>query len=164
MRRFLVPAVLFLMTVGVFWKLLLTNQYTYFDSPDLANQVAPWLQAQAYAWQPGNFPLLWDPYVAGGQSLIGQAQPATAFPLNWLLFLAPLHKGFIQLGFLHWYMALVPFFAAYAMYGLCRELKRAQTGAIRSASGDAFGGYVGTAGWPQEVQAVVCAPLVLLCS
>ncbi|MBZ5605232.1 MAG: hypothetical protein LAO79_23280 [Acidobacteriia bacterium] len=164
MRRFLVPVILFAMTVGVFWKLLLTRQYTYLDSPDLANQVAPWLQAQAYAWQHGNFPLLWDPYVAGGQSLIGQAQPATAFPLNWLLFLAPLHKGFIQVGFLHWYMALVHFFAALATYALCRDLKRSQVASILSASAYAFGGYVATTWWPQQVQAVIFAPLALLFS
>jgi len=89
------------MTIGVFWKLVLTEQYTFLDGPDFAYQVAPWLEVQAYAWHHGNFPLLWDPYVAGGQSLIGQAQPASAFPLNWLLFVLPLDRGFVQLGFLH---------------------------------------------------------------
>jgi hypothetical protein len=162
MRRLVVPLILLAMTVGVFWRLLLTKQYTFLDSPDLTNQVAPWIQVQAYAWQHGNFPLLWDPYVAGGQSLIGQAQPATAFPLSWFLFLMPLHKGFVQMGILHWYMALIHFFAALAAYALCRDLKRSRVASILGASAYAFGGYVATTWWPQQLQAVIFAPLALM--
>ncbi len=164
MKRLLVPLLLLAMTVGVFWKQLLTNQYTFLDSPDMTYQVAPWLQVQAYAWHKGNFPLLWDPYVAGGQSLIGQAQPATAWPMNWILFILPLHRGFIQLSILHWYMALVHFFAALACYALCRDLGRSRTASILGASAYAFGGYVATTWWPQQVQAAIFAPLALMYS
>ena len=150
------------MTVGVFWKLVLTKQYTFLDGPDFAYQVAPWLEVQAYAWHHGDFPLLWDPYVAGGQSLIGQAQPASAFPLNWLLFVLPLHRGFLQLNFLHWYMVLVHFFAALAAYALCRDLGRSRAASILGASAYAFGGYVATTWWPQQVQGAIFAPLALL--
>jgi hypothetical protein len=31
--------------IAVFWKLVLTKQYTFVSSPDLANQVMPWLGA-----------------------------------------------------------------------------------------------------------------------
>ena len=164
MRRLLVPAILLVMTIGVYWKLLLTRQYTYLDSPDLAYQVAPWLEVQARAWQHGDFPLLWDPYIAGGQSLIGQAQPATAYPLNWLLFIVPLKKGFLTLDILHWYLALIHFLAAMAGYALCRDLKRSRAASILAAAAFAFAGYVGTTWWPQQIHATVWAPLVLLFS
>ncbi len=162
MRRLGVPLLLLAMTVGVFWRLALTSQYTYLDSPDLANQVAPWLQVQAYAWHHGDFPLLWDPYVAGGQSLIGQAQPATAFPMSWLLFLLPLHRGFISQGVLHRYMVLVHYFAALACYALCRDLGRSRVASILGASAYAFGGYVASTWWPQQLQMVIFAPLALM--
>ena len=163
-RRLSVPLILFLMTVGVCWKLLLTDQYTYLDSPDLMTQVAPWIQVQAHAWQHGNFPLLWDPYVAGGQSLIGQAQPATAYPPYWLLFLIPLQKGFVTLTALHWYMALVHFIAALTCYALCRDLKRSRTASILGAAAFSFGGYLGIMWWPQHVHAISWAPLTLMFS
>jgi hypothetical protein len=164
MRRFGVPLLLLAMTVGVFWRLVLTKQYTFLDSPDMTNQVAPWIQVQAYAWQHGNFPLLWDPYVAGGQSLIGQAQPATAFPLNWLLFMMPLHHGFVSQQILHWYMMLVHFFAAWAAYALCRGLGRSRAASVLGASVYAFSGYVASTWWPQQVQSTIFAPLALLFS
>src|SRR5579862_5102440 len=164
MRRFSVPLILFLMTVAVSWKLLLTNQYTYLDSPDLVNMVAPWIQAQAHAWQRGDFPLLWDPYIAGGQSLIGQGQPAAAYPGYWLLFLAPLHRGFVRVTTLHWYMALVHFIAALACYALCRDLKRSRGASILAAAAFSFGGYLGITWWPQKVQALSWLPLTLMFS
>ena len=162
MRRLGVPLLLLAMTIGVFWRLTLTKQYTWLDSPDPANQVAPWLQVQAYAWQHGDFPLLWDPYIAGGQSLIGQAQPATAFPMNWLLFLLPLHRGFISLGVLNWYMVLVHYFSALACYALCRDLKRSRTASILGAATYAFAGYVASTWWPQQVQMAIFAPPALM--
>src|SRR5436305_7913048 len=101
-RALAVPLLLLLITAGFYWKLTLTRQYTWLEGPDLAYQVLPWLDLQAreiHAWR---FPL-WDPYLWGGQSLIGQLQPGTANPLNWILFAMPLRDGHIRLGALHWY-------------------------------------------------------------
>src|SRR5712664_1283094 len=86
------PAVLFVITAGIFWKLTLTNQYTWLDEPDFVNQVLPWYQFEAGEWHQGRFPL-WDPYHWGGQSLIGQGQPGAAYAPNWILFLLPLRNG-----------------------------------------------------------------------
>ncbi len=167
-KRLIVPAslamLLLAMTIGVFWKLVLTRQYTYLDSPDLTYQVAPWLQVQAAAWHRGEIPLLWDPYLAGGQSLIGQMQPATAYPLNWLLFLAPLRNGFIRMSTLHWYFVLIHFMAALAAYALCRGLGRSRAASVLGAAAFAFGGYVASTAWPQLLHAAVWAPLALLFS
>ena len=63
------PAILFIICTGFFWKIVLTNQYTWLESPDLANQILPWLQVQTGEWHRGRAPL-WDPTradVRGGE-------------------------------------------------------------------------------------------------
>jgi hypothetical protein len=100
--------VLISISVGMFWKITLTNQYTWLNSPDFSQQVAPWFQFQAREWHQHRFPL-WDPYHWAGQPLIGQMQPGAMYPLNWLVFLAPLKDGFISIVLLHWYMVVIHF-------------------------------------------------------
>src|SRR5438105_15954153 len=56
-RWFAGPAVLFVIVTGMFWRLALTNQYTWMNNPDMAWQVAPWYQFQATEWHRGQFPL-----------------------------------------------------------------------------------------------------------
>src|ERR1017187_1831030 len=79
------PAILLLIVIGFFWKLVLTDQYSWLQAPDLSSQVVPWFQFQAVQFHLHRFPL-WDPFLWGGQSLIGQAQPGLAYPFNWILF------------------------------------------------------------------------------
>ena len=155
------PVLLLLIFVCYFWKLLLTNQYTWLENPDLANQVLPWYQLQAGEWHRGRFPL-WDPYLWGGQPLIGQAQPGAAYPPNWLLFLAPLQNGWIRQSFLHWYFMLIHFQAALFCYWLCRDLKRSRAASLLAGLTFGLGGFVGTSLWPQMLNGAVWAPLVLL--
>src|ERR1700730_17977020 len=83
------PLVLLLIVIGFFWKIVLTNQFSWIESPDLANQVVPWLNYQAQQFHMHRLPI-WDPFLFGGQSLIGQGQPGAACPLNWILFSLPL--------------------------------------------------------------------------
>ncbi len=42
-RKALAPFLLLLIVIGFFWKLTLTNQYSWLQSPDLAYQVVPWI-------------------------------------------------------------------------------------------------------------------------
>jgi hypothetical protein len=155
------PLALAGITIGVFWKILLTRQYTWLNAPDFAYQVAPWFQMQAAAWHHWHFPL-WDPYLLGGQSLVGQAQPGAMYPPNWLLFLAPLHDGLIAQRSLHIYFALIHFMGALFCYLLCRDLKRSRTASVLGASAFAFAGWMATTGWPQMLNGAVWAPLVLM--
>lgn len=161
-ERFIAPLVLLALTIGVNWRILLTNQYTPFDSPDYAYQVAPWLQAQAAQFHKGHWPLLWDPYIMGGHPLLGQGQPGVLFPLNWLLFSIPLKHGLLRDSAINWYIALIRYIAALAMYALCRDLKRTRVASIFGATAFAFAGYVGTTGWPQMLNGAILAPVVLL--
>src|ERR1700683_3588504 len=100
------PALLLVIVICVFWKITLTNQFTWLENPDLANQVLPWQQVQVQGFHRGQFPL-WDPYLWGGQTLIGQVQPGTAYPLNWILYALPTGDGFIHRSYFNWYFALI---------------------------------------------------------
>lgn len=155
------PLLLALICTCFFWKLVLTNQYTWLESPDLAYQVLPWFQFQAGEWHAGHFPL-WDPYLWNGQPLLGQAQPGAAYPLNWLLFLAPLRNGWIRLGYLHWYFVAIHWMAAVFCYWLCRDLRRGRIAALFGGSLFALSGFMGTTDWPQMLNGAVWIPLVIL--
>ena len=87
-RRGMVLVLLALIVIGVYSRIAITREYDWIWSPDLVNQVYPWMELQAAAWQSGQVPL-WDPYLWGGQPLHGQVQPGVAYPLNWLLFALP---------------------------------------------------------------------------
>jgi hypothetical protein len=161
LRVFAPAALLLLISAGFYWKIVLTGQFTWLDSPDLSNQVLPWLQVQAGEWHQGRLPL-WDPYLWGGQSLIGQTQPGVAYPLNWILFLLPLRHGWIRQSYLNWYFVLIHFMASWFGYLLCRDLKRSRLASIVAGCVFAFGGWVGVTEWPQMLNSAVWAPLVLL--
>jgi hypothetical protein len=58
--------------------------------------VHPWPDFEAREFHAGRLPL-WDPYEWAGHTLIGQVQPGTTNPLNWILFAMPLGDGHIPL-------------------------------------------------------------------
>jgi hypothetical protein len=152
---------LFAITVTLFWKIALTSQYTWMNGPDYVNQVVPWFEFQAREWHAGRFPL-WDPYHWGGQPLPGQMQPGAMYPLNWLLFLLPLNNGFLSIPILHWYQVLIHFIGAAFCYWLCRDLGRSRMASVLGGTIFGMSGYLGTTDWPQMVNGVVWAPLVLM--
>ncbi len=160
-ERLLGPVVLFALVILFHWKLVLTNQYTWMESPDLSNLVLPWLQFQAGEWHHGRFPL-WDPNSWSGQPLFGQAQPGAAYPLNWLLFLAPLKHGWLREAALHWYFVLTRYLAALTAYALARDLGRSRPASVLAGCVYALGGYVANTIAPQMVNGAVWTPLVFL--
>ena len=155
------PALLLLLVSLFYWKLTATDQYTWLDSPDLANQVLPWWNYQAREWHAGRFPA-WEPDQWAGQPLVGQMQPGAAYPLNWLLFLTPLRDGKLKLGFLHWYFILYHWLAALNCYLFCRYLYRSRAAAVLGGCIFAFGAAVGNIDWPQMVNGAIWMPLVFL--
>jgi hypothetical protein len=161
MRRFAALLFLFLLTIAVYWKILLTDQYTWLSGADIVTQVLPWLQYQASEVQAGRLPL-WSPFEWAGQPIPGQGQPGTFAPLNWLLFLAPLKRGWLRMSSLHWYFALLHFVAAINAYALARSLRLRRSAAILSACGFAFTGLMAQFDWPQMLQGALWAPLVFL--
>ncbi|MDP2996681.1 MAG: hypothetical protein Q8N47_04275 [Bryobacterales bacterium] len=160
-RGLLGPAVVALLVVGFFWKLALSDEFLWIDSPDLANQVLPWFQFQASQWHAGRFPL-WDPYLWCGQPLIGQAQPGAAYPLNWILFLLPLRNGWLRLTALNWYFIGIHLLAAWLAYWLCRDRGLGRGASIFGGLAFSLSGWLGTATWPQMLNGAIWAPAVFL--
>ena len=154
--------ILVVLVTAFYWKLSLTRQYDWMWSPDLAGQVLPWFEVQARAWHEHAFPL-WDPYLWGGQPLLGQAQPGAAYPLNWLLFLLPLDANLhIHAWALNAYFLAIHFMAALFCYLLCRDLGCSELASIAGGCIFAFAGFVGSTDWPQMVNGAVWMPLVFL--
>ncbi len=160
-RKALAPLAILLIIIAFFWKLLLTNQYSWMESPDLAYQVLPWFDFQARQFHQHVIPL-WDPLMFGGQSLIGQDQPGLAYPLNWILFLMPLKQGHINVHYLNWYYMLIHYFAALFCYWLCRDLEIGEIASVMGGLAFGLGGYVGNVNWPQMINGAIWAPLVFL--
>jgi hypothetical protein len=150
-----------LIVCGFYWKLLLTNQFTWLSGDDTTSQVLPWLQFQASEWHAGRVPL-WDPNLWLGQSLIGQAQPGVAYPLNWLLFAMPLRDGFIKTGFLNWYFVVIHLMGAWFAYLLARDLGVRRASAVFAGCAYTLLGWMGETEWPQMLNGAVWAPLVLM--
>jgi hypothetical protein len=161
LKRLSSVLLLFLIVTLFYWKLVLTDQYTWLEFPDLALQVLPWFQFQASEWHHGHFPL-WDQTAWMGQPLFGQGQPGAAYPLNWLLFLWPLRNGWIQQAALHWYFVLIRFLASLTAYAFCRSLGRSRRASIVGGCVYALGGYVANTDWPQMVNGAVWTPLAFL--
>jgi hypothetical protein len=161
LQRFLGPGILFVVVALFYWKLVLTNQYTWLEGSDAAYLDLPWLQFQAGEWHHGRFPL-WDPNGWFGQPLLAQAQPGAAYAPNWLLFLVPLKHGWVRQSALHWYFVLIRYFAALACYALARDLRRSRAASVLAGCVYALGGYVAMTIAPQMVNGAVWTPLVFL--
>jgi len=155
------PILLLLITIAFNWKVLLSGQYTCLDGPDTVYQVIPWLQVQAGQWHGGHFPL-WDPHLWAGQPLVGQVQPGTLNPVNWILFSMPFKDGFIQIPVLHWYWVSIQFLAVLFCYWLCRDLGLSQLASILGGCAFGLGGFVATIGWPQLMVSAVLLPPILM--
>ena len=160
MRKFAAPLLLFLLCAGFYWRLTLTNQYTFLDSPDLANLDLPRLQFQASAWRHSQLPL-WDPNHWAGQPFLGQVTGA-AYPANWLLGAFPFREGKLSVTVIHWYFVLIHFQAALFCYFLCRDWKRSQAASILGGLVFSLGGFLGNTDWPQILNGAVWIPLIFL--
>ena len=149
--------------VMVFWKLALTSQYTFVEAPDIGHQVLPWLQVQSAALHKGVAPLLWDPYIGGGQPLAGQLQPAVFSPFTWILLATPPDAaGHLRLEWIHWWFVLLHIFAGWFAYAFLRSLDASRAGSTVGAVFFAAAGFVGTTNWPQIAAGAIWLPLVFL--
>lgn len=148
--------------IVAFWRITLTRQYTFIERPDIGHQVLPWLQVQAAALHSGELPL-WDPYLLGGQTLVGQVQPAVFSPITWILLAAPLDaSGHLRLAWVHaWYVLLHALGALFA-YLFLRSLSASRMASVVGAVFFATAGFLGHVAWPQIAAGAVWLPLVFL--
>lgn len=155
------PGLLFVVMALAFWRILFTPQYTWLNGYDLSRQVLPWLQFQAGEWHAGRFPL-WSPFEWAGQNLIGQGQPGVVNPLNWLLFAAPLRRGWLREGVLNWWFFFLHYLAALNLYWLARSLGAGRLAAVLGGAVFGLFGFMGSNDWPQMLSGALWAPLVFL--
>ncbi|MBI2687382.1 MAG: hypothetical protein HYX27_13805 [Acidobacteria bacterium] len=161
MRRLAAPLLLFALCTGFYWKLTLTGDYTFLDSPDLANLDFPRLQFQSASLRQSYIPL-WDPFQWAGQPFLGQVT-SSAYPVNWFLAYFPVDDGGkLSLKGMHWYYVLLHYFAALFCYLLCRDWKRSEAGSVIAGLVFALGGFAGNTDWPQILNGVLWLPLVVL--
>lgn len=161
-RRLAGPAILLVLTIAFYWKLTLTDQYIWFDHPDMSYLELPRMQFQAREIHRARFPL-WDPFIWCGQSLIGQTQPGPLFPLNIAFSLLPLDaRGHVRNDCLNWYYAAIHFLAALFAYLFCRELRLSKTASVLAGCLFGFGGFMGTVPWIDVMNGAIWAPLVLM--
>jgi hypothetical protein len=155
------PALVFLGVITVFWKIALTRQYTFLASSDLAYMVVPRLQAIVDAIRHGSV-LLWTPYELFGQPVIGQVQPGLTSPFTYLMALAPMPNGQLDLHYVNLWFVLIHCFAGTFAWKFFRELGCSAGPAIVGGILYATMGYYGNTGWPNNVQPAILAPLVFL--
>ena len=160
-RAWAAPAFLLALTIGLYWPLTLSREYTWLENPDQAFQIRPWLDFAARELHAGRLPL-WDPYLWGGQSLIGQVVPGAMNPLNWILFAMPLRDGHIPTTTLHWYWVLIHWLAAVFAFLLCRDVGCGRIAALVGATVFAFLGFMGHATTPQFLMSALWLPVLLL--
>lgn len=160
MQRLAPPLLLFVLCMGFYWRLTLSGQYSFLDSPDLANFDFPRLHFQAAEWRHLRLPL-WDPYQWLGQPFLGQVSGA-AYPANWLLALAPFREGKLSVTTVHWYLVLLHFQAALFCYWLCRDWKRSRGASILGGLTFSLTGFMAGTEWPQILNSAVWLPLVVL--
>ena len=155
------PALLLLVLIAFYWKITLTYEYDWMAGPDLTQRVLPWFEEEARQLQHHHFPA-WDPHTWAGQPFLGQAQPGSAYPLNWLLFLFPRHGGHIDTLALQWYFIAMHYMAALFCYLLCRDLGLTRFASLTGGLIFSLGAIMGTINWPPVINGAVWAPLVFL--
>lgn len=147
-----------LLLAGLHWELLAGPRAVWFASDDNAYQVLPWLEVQARAWQAGELPL-WDPYQWMGQPLTGQAQPAVASPLNWLMAFKP--AGVDGWLLLNVYFLLIRWIGAAGMYRLARDLGCGRAVSVLAGLAYAVTGAFAFSMRPQMAMGAMWAPWAL---
>jgi len=153
--------VLLLLVACAFWKLVFAQQFAFVETPDIAQQVVPWLQVQAAALRHGHI-ALWDPYLFGGQPLVGQMQPGVTSPITYLLLILPLRNGQLRPEFVNYWFVLIHYLAALFAYWLLRDLQCSRTASVVGGLFFAISGFNGNTIWPQIAASGIWMPLIFL--
>jgi hypothetical protein len=154
-------ALLLAICAAFYWKLLFTDQYSFMDSPDLANMELPRLQYLATQINHLRLPL-WNPNLWCGQPFLAQFTGA-AYPANWILPLG-LVKGKLSFAFMHWLFVLIHFQGALFMFWLCRDLGRSAAASLLAGLVFGLAAFLGDTDWPQVLNGAVWAPAVVMFS
>jgi hypothetical protein len=152
-------ALLAFLIVCVYWKLtLLRGQYTWLDPLPLAGKVLPWMHFEAAAFHNHYFPL-WNEFT--GRSVLTGEDAGAAYPLNWLLFLSPMKRGWLLTRSLTIYFILIHWLAGWGAYLLVRRLGHSREAGVFAGLIFGASGYLGTEIQPAQWNAATWAPWIL---
>lgn len=155
-------ALLALVVVLFFWKILFTREFSVFVDHDNANGAFAWNNFAVTTLKQGVLPL-WNPYSQSGQSFVGEMQTALFYPLKLLLHAWPLNRaGMVSLQLLHELFVLAHLLAAWFMFRLAEELGLERFSAFIAAICFSLGGFVGRVGWPNMLDSAAWLPLIVL--
>ena len=159
------PALLFLFTVTVFWKLIFSSEYSLLVYLDSSFQTYPWSQYLSHVLHQWSFPF-WDMYADAGRSFIGETQTGAFYPPNVLMGMLPRNaKGLLPVSLIEGFVILHAFLAALFMYGLAMHLGLNRFSAFVAGITFAFCGSVGLRAFAQVnlFYASVWIPVVFWC-
>ena len=159
------PALLFLFTVTVFWKLILSSEYSLLVYTDSSFQTYPWSQYLSEVLHQWSFPF-WDMYADGGRSFIGETQTGAFYPLNLLMGLLPRNaKGLVPVSLIEGFVILHAFLASLFMYGLATHFGLNRFSGFVAGTTFAFCGSIGLRAFAQVnlFYASVWVPAVFWC-
>ncbi len=165
LSRYKYPALLFLFTVTVFWKLIFSSEYSLLVYTDSSFQTYPWSQYLSEVLHQGSFPF-WDMYADGGRSFIGETQTGAFYPPNLLMGLFPRNaKGLLPVSLIEGFVILHAFLASLFMYGLATHFGLNRFSAFVAGTAFAFGGSIGLRAFAQVnlFYASVWVPAVFWC-
>jgi len=159
------PALLFLFTVTVFWKLIFSGEYSLLVYTDSSFQTYPWSQYLSEVLHQWSFPF-WDMYADAGRSFIGETQTGAFYPPNVLMGLLPRNaKGLLPVSLIEGFVILHAFLASLFMYGLATHFGLSRFSAFVAGTTFAFGGSIGLRAFAQVnlFYASVWVPAVFWC-
>jgi hypothetical protein len=148
----------------IFWKIILTGEYSILTYPDSSFQSYPWSQYIAVALHQHQFPF-WDPYCEAGRPFIGEPSTGVFYPFNLLLGLFPLNsKGLLPVAIIEYMVVLHCFLASLLTYLLGRHLGLSRFSAFIAGLVFAYSGSVGIRSFAQIsiFDASVWVPAVFL--
>lgn len=139
MKRFFTAALLLAaMVIAFHWRLVLTNEYSWLETPGVMEHTLPLLQFQAGEVHKLRLPI-WDPYTDRGQTLLAWNLPSPWYPPHLLFLALPLKRGWLLQGALHWYFVLIGLALAAAMVRFARRnLQASMPAAFAAAAAYAF--------------------------
>ena len=163
--RYKYPALLFLFTVTVFWKLIFSSEYSLLVYTDSSFQTYPWSQYLSEVLHQWSFPF-WDMYADGGRSFIGETQTGAFYPLNLLMGMFPRNaKGLLPVSLIEGFVILHAFLASLFMYGLATHFGLNRFSGFVAGTTFAFCGSIGLRAFAQVnlFYASVWVPAVFWC-
>jgi hypothetical protein len=159
------PLYLLFFAAVIFWKIILTKEYTILSYPDSSWQSYPWFQYIAQNLHRGSFPF-WDPFTFGGRSFVGEAQTGAFYPLNVGMGLLPLNaRGLLPVSVIEGFLVFHCFLASLFTYFLARHLRLPRFSAFVSGVVFAYSGSIGVRAFGQinVLYSATWLPVVFLC-